>query len=41
MSAASVFYPLVRGENVLHVTMADVTTGSIVVSWYNRYQSGL
>ncbi len=40
MSAASVFYPLARGENVLHVTMTSVTTGSIVVEWYNKYQAG-
>ena len=41
MSVASVFYPLARGANTLHVTMTNVTTGSIVVSWYNYYASGL
>jgi len=41
MSLSSVFWPLMRGENMLHCTMTNVTTGSIVVDWYNRYQSGL
>jgi len=41
MSASSVFWPMARGENLIHVTMANVTTGSIIVNWYNRYQSGL
>jgi hypothetical protein len=39
ISAASTFWPLQLGENVLHVTMSAVSTGSIVVTWYNRYNS--
>jgi len=39
MSDASVFYPLARGENMLHTTMSGVTYGSVIVSWYNRFAS--
>lgn len=40
-SATSAFFWLAPGDNILHVTMANVTTGSMRVQWYNRYRSGL
>ena len=40
MSDASEFWPLVPGGNTLHCTMSNVTTGSIIVYWYNYYLVG-
>ena len=40
-SATSDFFYFCPGENILHITMNDITTGSVVVTWYNRYRSGL
>jgi hypothetical protein len=37
MTDDSEFWPLLQGENQVHVTMADVTTGSIILSYYLWY----
>lgn len=39
LSNDSEFWPLARGENVIHVTMTDAVAGSIILSYYLRYLS--
>jgi hypothetical protein len=39
LSAASEFWKLRRGANVVHVQMTGVTSGSIVISFYPLYES--
>jgi hypothetical protein len=41
MSEASTFWSLMPGENELHVTMSSVGEGTIGITWYDRYTSGL
>lgn len=39
ISAASEFWALERGVNTIHITADNAATGTVTLSWYNRYAS--